>query len=411
MRYATLWLALIAVLSLTPGIARAQSCDDLVFSVDVPSTFAGTTVQAYQAIECKRDVYQTSALWFNGQGLTSKTNVVSMTILGNYKKAFLFTTDAAYTVSSTYCPVAPCTFVPRDIVLAECVSGPGCTTDVPGSPTWHYSQYKIGTSLGLPSSAVIDGLAQDSDGKLLMSFDAPVTVNQYGGGTLTVHPADVVKLASEEPARYQLVMSADAEGMDEGTNVNGLDVTDDHYILMFDAPGTIGAYAFKTGWAYTRSRHGAEPTGEYYSDGGFPPGSIGTDFSLLPSPAIAPSDRLDGTPNVQMTKAGGSNLTISWQGPQAPCGLGITGYGIYEGTGTTFTNHIPATLSPSGQACNISSPRTIIPNAANLTWYLIVPMNSEYEGSYGLDSAGAERPQSLSPCGGRERKSSYCGTP
>src|SRR5438876_7269930 len=103
-------LAVIAIVLLLPAYSYAtRSCDDIIFSVDVATLLGSTTLQKYQAIECSANNYVTP-VYFNGQGLTSQTNVTSIAILSELKKGFIFTTDASFTVSSTYCPTAPCTF-------------------------------------------------------------------------------------------------------------------------------------------------------------------------------------------------------------------------------------------------------------------------------------------------------------
>lgn len=62
-------------------------------------------------------------------------------------------------------------------------------------------------------------------------------------------------------------------------------------------------------------------------------------------------------------------------------------YAVYEGVLGDFTSHAPVQCSTGG-----ATSATITP-AAGGTFYLVVPHNGVYEGSYGVDSAGAERPQ------------------
>jgi Immune inhibitor A-like, MAM domain len=86
----------------------------------------------------------------------------------------------------------------------------------------------------------------------------------------------------------------------------------------------------------------------------------------------------------------GTNLNLSWSAPGGTCL--VTGYGLYRGT-LPWTGYNHAMLS-----CAIATTSTTTPQQAGSNYYLIVPLNSTNEGSYGTDSAGIQRPQGSSPC-------------
>lgn len=404
------WIALIAslvVCAIAPQAFATKTCDDIIFSVDVPTTLGSTTLQAYQAIECKNNSY-VSPTYFNGQGLTSRTNITSIAAISELKKGFIFTADASFTVSSTYCPSGTCTFTPRDIVKAECVTGTGCTT-TSTTTLWNYSLYLSGDTLGLPANAVIDALAFDTDGSVLLSFDASETLPLYSGGSYTFQMNDIVKLVTESPATYSMFLQGGAIGLSSGVNVVGFDQTDTDYYFMFDTPTTISGQGYRAGSAYRRgkSTNAWSNTNPLYSDTAFPSGSIGTDFTLLPSPGEVPKVRSDETPNVQISKSG-SDLTISWD---AGCAQNVTGYAVYEGSIGSWTSHVPATYDGSTTVCSASSsPVTIQPATGSSygTYYLVVPQSEKFEGSYGTDSSGSERSQSASPCQSKTKKAKSC---
>jgi len=65
---------------------------------------------------------------------------------------------------------------------------------------------------------------------------------------------------------------------------------------------------------------------------------------------------------------------------------------FYEGTLGDFTSHESLLRSTGGATASTLTPR------AGDAYYLVLPLNAAYEGSYGADCFGAERPASLSPC-------------
>jgi len=94
--------------------------------------------------------------------------------------------------------------------------------------------------------------------------------------------------------------------------------------------------------------------------------------------------------NTLAVSKSGTNLSLSWTAPAAPCTP--TGYGLYRGTlPWTAYNH-------SSVSCTISTTTTTTPQDTGSYYYLIVPLNASTEGSYGKSSSGTEIPQGSSPC-------------
>ena len=73
-------------------------------------------------------------------------------------------------------------------------------------------------------------------------------------------------------------------------------------------------------------------------------------------------------------------------------GVVDTDYEIYEGALGDFTSHADITCSTGG-----ATTLDVTPAAGN-TYYLVVPANRSFEGSYGADSGGVERPTGASAC-------------
>jgi hypothetical protein len=103
--------------------------------------------------------------------------------------------------------------------------------------------------------------------------------------------------------------------------------------------------------------------------------------------AVPDGDFVHGTP-LTVNKAG-AMLALAW-GPSCR-GLDAN-YEVYEGLLGNPTSHVPLACSTAG-----ATSVTITPTAGN-RFYLVVPTFGGVEGSYGMTSAGVERPASTSPC-------------
>lgn len=354
-------------------------CSDLIISVDVPTTFStiSTTLEAYQALRCTNNAYNTPPIFFDGSGLGAGVNIVSLASLSPTE--FIFTVDAPVKIGAANCPSTGCTsscnFETRDIIKATNESG-----------TWKYCMY-IDNPSGLGAGTVIDSLALASNGTdLLMSFDVPTTL----GGT-TYSQNDIVK--------YNVVTSTWSSflrGVDlflpNGTNVVGFEVLAFHptdnlfgdYVYMFDVPTTTnnpgGLNGARTRWGWRHFEGNWDPVNPFFKDDGIPEGNLTTDFMISAVPGDVKSNSLRISKN-------GTNLNLSWQNDCAN-----NQYEIYEGTIGSYYSH------NTQISCQIVGTSTTITPSAGNKYYLVVARRYNAEGSYGKNSSGAERPQSGSAC-------------
>jgi hypothetical protein len=91
-------------------------------------------------------------------------------------------------------------------------------------------------------------------------------------------------------------------------------------------------------------------------------------------------------------------ITLAWPASCAPEGLD---FAVHEGTIGSWYSH-GAVLCSTGGATTAS-----LPPGAGDRYYLVVPMSAAREGSYGVDSAGAERPRPGNRCR-TERDTTAC---
>ena len=110
-------------------------------------------------------------------------------------------------------------------------------------------------------------------------------------------------------------------------------------------------------------------------------------------PPAAAGGLIAAVPSLTLDKAVGGDVTLAWGGS---CQTTDDDFAIYEGTLGNFASHLPATCSTGGV-----SGKTLTPSAVS-SYYLVVPRNANFEGSYGLNGAGFERPTAAAACTGQE---------
>jgi len=93
--------------------------------------------------------------------------------------------------------------------------------------------------------------------------------------------------------------------------------------------------------------------------------------------------------NLTVAKSG-TNLNLAWTAPTLPCVP--TGYGLYRGT-LPWTAYNHASVN-----CSITTTTTSTPQDTGSYYYLIVPLTSTNEGSYGTASSGSQIPAGTTPC-------------
>jgi len=100
-----------------------------------------------------------------------------------------------------------------------------------------------------------------------------------------------------------------------------------------------------------------------------------------------PPGRVTNTLYVAKT---GTNLNMTWTVPVSPC---VTAsYGIYRGN-LPWSGYNHASMS-----CTVTTNSYTAASGTGSYYFLVVAQNNSKEGSYGKDSAGAERPAASSPC-------------
>jgi len=337
-----------ALVALVFALVAAEA-QELTLGVDVPSDLGATTILGNQTARWSSGGW---SLDFDGAaaGLTPDVNLDALEQLTT--GGVLFSADAPFEVDGS-------TYEPRDVVRHE---------------QGIFSLHVDGATLGLPASADIDALARDAAGDLLLSLDAPTTV-----GLATFAPGDVLRV---HDGALTLLVSAAAMGLPAGTDVVGLDRTDDGTLyLQFDEPVTLGGTTYRPGDVVEYVDPGFAL---YFRDAAFPAGSVATDFSFPGSP---------GEVVDLLVARDGAQLDLSWG---AGCGAAAD-YAVYEGAIGDWANRTPRTCSTNG-----ATAATIGPDAGD-RYFLVVPLNGTFEGSYGRDSTGAERAAAAAACVGQRR--------
>jgi len=92
---------------------------------------------------------------------------------------------------------------------------------------------------------------------------------------------------------------------------------------------------------------------------------------------------------LQISKLSFGNIRLTWG---ASCMATDFDYGVFEGPLGSFTEHVPYDCSIGG-----ATALTVAPSEGN-TYYLVVPNDQAYEGSYGVDGTGAERAPGPTRC-------------
>jgi hypothetical protein len=117
--------------------------------------------------------------------------------------------------------------------------------------------------------------------------------------------------------------------------------------------------------------------------------NIGCVYNPLIRKVYTQQDAGDIGESLVIDAGAGGDLALSWG---RSCLASDTDYEVYEGTIGDWTSHTSVLCSTGG-----ATSTTLTPQAAD-SYYLVVPRNPLYEGSYGRDSAGVMRPQGGAAC-------------
>ena len=111
-------------------------------------------------------------------------------------------------------------------------------------------------------------------------------------------------------------------------------------------------------------------------------------WRMLGAGAVPDGNHVEGQP-LTLAKLG-DLIKLSWG---ASCLADDTDYEIYEGTIGDYYSHRELLCSTGG-----TTSVTLTPPVGENLYYLVVPTNDLYEGSYGTDGEGTPRPQGSPAC-------------
>jgi len=258
----------------------------------------------------------------------------------------------------------------------------------------NYSPFFCGGPVGIPGGSVVDAafLVGGDQGDLVLSFDVPTDLSAIGGNVYD--PADLVRFTSTGSAcsnwSVAFVPFFDASAASPpvlpSANVTGADERGGLTILTFDVPTDLGGPTNLPGELV--SWNGAS-FALFHASASWPISSRADAVTMLPAPGTVPATG----PNVLILgKPAGfpPQIYLQW-GPSTSAGA--TDYGIYEGTiGSWYSHTAKVCTDTGGDLQEIITPQIVS------SYYLVVPLNANDEGSYGLDSAAVERPVGTATC-------------
>jgi len=328
-------------------LAHASAPDLYILSVDVPADLTGGQVLPGDVVLNEGNVYSV---------LLSLPTPGALHALQH--GLVYFAVAAPTLIGSTW-------LEPRDVAATD-----GLTTQVILS----------GSSAGIPEGSRIDGLYVDVEDTLYLSFDVPTRI-----GATDYLPSDLVAYSG---GLFASVWDGAAHGVPLEANLVGLDADASGPIVGFDIPVTLGSTLFQPGSLIsdTGSAFVAKSV-----DPLWPAGTQLRDFALVTGAgSVAP----DGMGALDVTYDRASNvLTLVWG---ASCAANDADFEVYEGTlggGSTFSyNHSPRYCSTGGLTTASFTP------PGTSTYYLVVPQNGLFEGSYGAASNSVEIPQGGPSC-------------
>jgi hypothetical protein len=106
-------------------------------------------------------------------------------------------------------------------------------------------------------------------------------------------------------------------------------------------------------------------------------------------PGAVPASPAAPLQPLRIGKGSPGMLDLTWS---PSCRVTDTDYAVYAGPIGSFTDHDLVTCATGGLTA-----ATITPDAGDL-YYLVVPLNAGFEGSYGTTSSGAQRPPASPAC-------------
>lgn len=329
---------------------------ELELSPDVPATLSGTRVRANQTATSQGGGAGYTVK-FDATSLGASVNIDALTRLSD--STILFSTDAPFSASGT-------TFGAADVAMHDGVG---------------FSMYRSAASMGITTaSANVDGLALDPGGELLLSFQTPTSA-----GAVVYQPSDI---AIAGVSGLSLYFDANAAGLPapigDTTNVNGFEIDDGGVIyITCDVHVILGGSDLRTGQVISYDPSTGSTATFWQDTTSFATGATIADFSFK-----TPAGSVPATMTVTKDDPAATTLSFAW----SPSGCLASAYAIYEGELSTLASAVYSHDTRIATVTGTSATGVVPQVPADVTYYIVVPRNGDFEGSYGVDSSGAERP-------------------
>lgn len=249
-------------------------------------------------------------------------------------------------------------YEPRDVLAYDGVS---------------YTPYLDGSAVGIPDGVRIDALFLDAAGSPVLSLDVPAEL-----GGVPFGQSDLIRY----DGGFSLYWDGAGSGVPPYANLVGAAIdAGGALVLTFDVPVTLGGSDYFPG---TLVEHGPAGFAWRFEDPSWPSYAQSRDLAYPPAAGATPDG--DTLPGEMLTLAKkGGDLELRWG---RSCNSGDSDYAVYEGQLGRFGSHEAKLCSTGGSTSAVITP------ASKDRYYLVVPQNALYEGSYGVDGAGVERPPS-----------------
>lgn len=351
---ATLRTVVFALVLLAATLPLRAGVSAITFASDEPFPAAGAFITPNRTVRLATTVYGADPR--SPSTLPPEVGISALTLLAD--GTYLFSADTPFTVAGA-------TYRAGDVVRYAAGA---------------YSLYLGAATLGLPPQAIVDALAFDAQGRLVLSFEEPTVV-----GATAFAPAD---LALWNGTALSVYWSGAAHALAPGTNVCGAEVTStSHVFVAFDEPSQVAGAWYLPGdiVEFNGSRASL-----WLRPPSFPAGNAMRDFAFEPGAAGRVPDGLNGKP-LLLRRSGrlGQDLAFAWD---PACGALATDYALYQGTIGNWDAYGP-------QECSMGDVREyLLAMPAGNRFFLVVPHNGFYEGSHGRNSRGHERKPPAKSC-------------
>jgi hypothetical protein len=332
-------VAMLAVAIIYIGVAPAFAQTPLNFlctSPDITVALTSGTVTPQQ-LQCYTFPSGSIAIGFNG--IPAGVRIAADFPVSTTQNLVVIDTTAALPTNGSSGTV---TVTPHDVASYNTSTG-----------FFAPALYFAGSANSIPDGTRIDAIGMDASGDLLLSFDVTLSVPKFGGGTLTVKPADLV---SFNPSGYSLVFNSAARGIPDGMNLDGATMLPNSDLLMaFDESGSIASVDF-TPTDVLEFNPGGDawaPSFSGKSVDDWPDGSMVQGVWAAPAASTTPTATPSGTPTSTATHTATATATSSkTPTPTATATASTT-------PTTTATRTATATATPSMTATPTVTPTPV----------------------------------------------------